>query len=218
MGMQSTINTTVFLLVTFCGMSIVPLAVAQDPTSDDERRSCERVGGIERKRCKGVSPPRVVVAMDEAPGETEASGETKDLGDLATRPQQIREDLARLQGWAIYLSNKLSDSDLTNLNTFAKTADEIEKHAKRLRSGLALPSSDPIAALKELELPMDRPHLKQMISALVMLIADAVRNPSLKGGVLDVTGSLKARSELDAIVELSGRIKTQCELLINRQH
>jgi hypothetical protein len=147
----------------------------------------------------------------------EASGETRDLGDLTTRPQQIREDLDRLQGWAIYLSNALSDSDLTSLNTFAKTAGEIESHAKRVRSGLALLSSDPIAVLKELELPIDRPHLKQLISTLVMLIGDAVRNPSLKGHVLDVTSSLIARSELDAIVELSGRIKTQCEVLINRQ-
>ena len=209
--MKSTIKIAVFSLATFCWMSIVPLAVAQDRTSDDERTSCERVGGIVRKRCEGISPSRVVVAMDEA------SGETKDLVDLTTRAEQIREDLDRLHGWAIYLSNALSDSDFTNLNTFAKTAGEIENHAKRLRSGLALPSSDPIALLKELELPIDRPQIKQMISALVMLIADAVRNPSLKGDVIDVMGAVKARSELDAIVKLSGRIKIQCEVLINRQ-
>jgi hypothetical protein len=134
------------------------------------------------------------------------------LDESESRRAQLTDDLNYLKTAAAYLARAFQSEDL-DLNAIGVKAGEIKKRAKRLRDGLALPRSEPSDILRELELPTDPPQLKMSIYALSALITDAVQDPLPMGRVLYVVESLKARSDLDAIVKLSERIRTQCELL-----
>jgi hypothetical protein len=144
----------------------------------------------------------------------DAADESTKFAGFEARHAQINSDLDYLKTAAGNLALALQSEDL-DLKAIDIAAGEIRKRAKRLGSLLALPSSEPRDAIRELELATDRPQLRHSIYALSVLIADAMRNPLPTGHVFDVIGSLKARSDLDSIVELSERIRRQCELLGN---
>jgi hypothetical protein len=128
-----------------------------------------------------------------------------------SRRAQLTSDLNYLKAAAASLAHAFQSEDL-DLKAIGVETGEIRKRAKRLRAGLALPRSEPRDIMRELGLPSDRPQLKLSIYALSALITDAVQNPLPTGRVLHVVESLKARKDLDAIVELSERIRMQCEL------
>jgi hypothetical protein len=59
----------------------------------------------------------------------------------------------------------------------------------------------------------DSGQLRAALNALSAQISDAVENPALRGRLLDITESAKARGGLEKIVLLSGRIKACSETL-----
>ncbi|HXI25498.1 MAG TPA: hypothetical protein VNG71_16655 [Pyrinomonadaceae bacterium] len=204
--MRSTTQTGLSLLAAMLiGMGTVPLAKAQVPTAAERRKACERAEGTERKWCEhGYSMPGSGLppanTADEPPWDESESGRA-----------QLTDDLNYLKAAAAYLARAFQSEEL-DLKAIGVETEEIRKRAKRLRDGLGLPPSEPTDVMRELELANDRPQLKLSIYALSALITDAVQRPLPTGRVLFVVESLKARKDLDAIVELSRRISMQCEL------
>jgi len=206
--MKSTTQTTLSLLAAMLiGMGTVPLAKAQAPTSAERRKACEGAEGSERRSCEsGDAIP------DAGPAPENTTDEAMRLDESESRRAQLTDDVNYLKAAAAYLARAFQSEDL-DLKAIGVKTGEIRKRAKRLRAALALPRSEPTDAMRELKLPTDRPQLKLSIYTLSALITDAVQNPLPTGRVLYVVESLKARRDLDAIVELSERIRMQCELL-----
>ena len=205
--MKSITQTTLSLLAAvLIGMGIVPLAKAQAPIPAQRGTACEGAEELERRWCEN----------DFIPGRGPVPENTRDhavrLDESESRRAQLTDDLNYLKAAAAYLARAFQSEDL-DLKAIGVKTGKIRKRAKRLRDGLALPRSEPGDILRELELPTDLPQLKMSIYALSALITDAVQDPLPMGRVLYIVESLKARSDLDAIVELSERIRMQCELL-----
>ena len=206
--MKSITQTTLSLVAAvLIGMGIVPLAKAQAPIPAQRGRAREGAEELERRWCENG---------DFIPGRGPVPENTRDhpvrLDESESRRAQLRDDLNYLKAAAAYLARAFQSEDL-DLKAIGVKTGEIRKRAKRLRDGLALPHSEPRDILRELELPTDPTQLKMSIYALSALITDAVQDPLPMGRVLYIVESLKARSDLDSIVELSERIRMQCELL-----
>ena len=184
-GMKSAIETTLCVVAAMLLVTtILPSAMAQDPDSQPQQRP--------------TSDNSLVITLEDA-----TSG--------VSERTQIRKDLNYLKAVADYLA-RASQSEDPDFKAIGSTAAQVRKRVERLRSLLALPSSGTSAAIRELELPADRPQFKLFIYSLSIQISDAARNPLLTGRLLDVTGSARARADLDAIIESAKRIRTQCEL------
>jgi hypothetical protein len=195
---------------TFLMMALAPCARAQSPDDDGERRNeCRRASASERRRCEN---------------EMGAPGSPSPVLDAAGRPAQlygtslplarIEEDLGYLQNVVDYLAGAASQGDALDLRLVGKTASEVRKRAGRLRESLALPHPQKGARQREESVIGDAEHLREALSELSELMADAVRNPVLRGYMLDPAMSAEAQRDLDEIVELCDRIKTGSETLV----
>ncbi len=186
--------------------AIVTCAPAQ--SADDGPPGCESAAGHEQTRCEGET-----AAHDNVAVVMEALGRPAQFGEARLPLAQIREDLGYLQAVTDYLSQAASQSGELNFKAIARSASEIRKRAVRLKGSLALPDREKSVGRVEEAAPADSGQLRAALTALSAQISDAVDNPALRGHVLDITGSVKARSELEKIVLLSGRIKTTSETL-----
>jgi hypothetical protein len=208
-AIKSATETTLYLLAAMLLVTtIVALAVAQDPDSEEQhRRICAGSDRPERKACGGWPSENSSVLNLE-----DASGESMKSGDFSSERAQISNDLNYLKSAADYLARASQSQDL-DFKSIASATAQVRKRAERLRSILPLPGSGTSSVIRELELPTDGPQLRLYIYSFSTQIADAVRNPLLKGHLLDVTGSARARADLDALIELAKWIRMQCELL-----
>jgi hypothetical protein len=182
--------------------AIAPRASAQDTDEDD--KECARAAGSERGRCGGDA---------EALGNAVQIADDWGLLERRLGVEHLGHDLSYLRDAAGELS-RAARSDELDLKAIAESASEIRRLAARLRDRLALPSPRKDAGGREERVISDSGELRAALSSLSALISDAVLNPALKGRLLDAAKSLEARSELDAIVELSGRVKAGSETLV----
>lgn len=181
-------------------------AAAQNADDDAEsRRACRSAVGSERRRCESESetPADVALASDE-------SGRS----DARLRVRQIREDLVYLRTAADYISRAASQSGGLDFKAVAKSASEVRRRAGRLKDSLSLPTPRKGEEYGEQKALTDEGELRAALSSLSSLLSDAVRSPALRGYLLDVTKAFEASSKLDAVVELSGRIKAGSETFV----
>jgi hypothetical protein len=188
---------------TFLTTAFAPRVPAQNADDDDRRRDCRNAVGRERRRCE--SEPEGLGNALIIPDDLEREAQL--------RMEQISEDLGSLQTATNYLSRAATQNGELDLKAIVKSASEVRKRAGRLRDSLALPNPQVGAEYREEKVPTDPRELRAALSSLSSLISHAVRNPALRGYVLDVTRSSKARGELEEIVELSERIKMSSEML-----
>jgi hypothetical protein len=191
------VAAAVFLLA-----AIVPFAQAQ--SADDERRECERSVGSEPEPCESRT------AASGGSAILETLGQPAQFGPGRLPLAQIREDLGYLRSVTNHLSRAAAQSADLDFKAIAESVSEIKRRAGRLRESLDLPAPEKDAEHSEKTAPADSEQLRAALSAQ---ISDAVDNPVLRSHLLDITGSVKARSELEKIVLLSGRIKTSSETL-----
>lgn len=190
----------VFVLAT----AIAPRASAQNTGDDDDDMECARAAGSERRRCEG---------------DAETLGNAVQIPDdwerLESRLclEHSRHDRSYLRDAAGELS-RAARSDALDLKAIAESASEIRMRAARLRDCLALPNPQKDAGSREEKVISDSGGMRAALSSLSALISGVVRNPDLKGRLLDAAKSLEARSELNAIVELSARVKAGSETLV----
>jgi hypothetical protein len=182
--------------------AIAPRASAQN--TDDDEKACARAAGSERRRC---------LADAEALGNAVQTSDDFERFEHRLRLEHLGHDLSYLRDAAGELSRAARGGEL-DLKAIAESASEIRRRAARLRDGLALPSPRKDAGGREERVISDTGELRAALSSLSALISDAVRDLALTGRLLDAAKSPEARSELDAIVELSGRVKAGSETLV----
>lgn len=134
--------------------------------------------------------------------------------------QQISEDFQRLQ----IVNNEMmkatfpNKSDYTpDSNHISKSTEEINKRASRLLTNLRLPETDDKEQKPANDEILHVYQLKSALLALDSLVMSFVSNPTFEhpNTVVDVAQSLKAKRDLQGIIELSRRIKLGSEKLKN---
>jgi hypothetical protein len=125
---------------------------------------------------------------------------------------QIREDFVRLQVLNNDLARAVSRGDALDLKFVSKSAAEIRKLATRLRDNLVLPEPAGVEERPESKAATPPAQLGSTLSALDELILKFVDGVASRGVyLLDAQSSAKARHDLDAIIELSARVKKASE-------
>ncbi|MDQ3685684.1 MAG: hypothetical protein M3430_08785 [Acidobacteriota bacterium] len=167
------------------------------PESDSERRARDR-----RER-------EFNLRMAEREGRRPIERRETRL-DLA----QIKEDFMRIQIINDALVKTSARADALDLKFVSKSAAEIRKRAERLKYNLALPETEKDVKPPKAEVGAEVGLLKSSLSALDKLINGFVTNPAFASAdVVDAQSAVKARRDLEAIIELSGGIKKSGEKL-----
>jgi hypothetical protein len=127
---------------------------------------------------------------------------------------QIKEDFQRIQVVNYELTRAVAHGETLDFNFVAKSASDIKKRAERLKENLMLPEPGQTRRRLRVEDVQGPEQLKSALSSLGKLIAGFVHNPVLKdANVIDAELSVKARRDLDEIIELSGHVKRGSERL-----
>jgi hypothetical protein len=127
---------------------------------------------------------------------------------------QLREDFLRIQVLNNDLARAASRGDALDPKFVSKSAAEIRKLAARLRDNLALPEPAVEGGRDEAKAAPPPAQLGTALSALDGLILKFVDDVASKGVyLLDAQSSARARHELEAIIELSARVKKASETL-----
>ena len=124
---------------------------------------------------------------------------------------QIVEDYERIQLVNSDLARATSDPADLDLKLAADSASEIRKRAERLLNNLALP--EPPADVERVRMPAEgEEQLRPSLGMLRRLVERFVRSPLFREvNVIDAQVSTRARRDLEGIIELSGRLKKDCE-------
>jgi hypothetical protein len=129
---------------------------------------------------------------------------------------QIKEDFMRIQ----VLNNDLtqmvarSNREPLDLKLVSKSAADIRKRAARLRDNLILPDFEKVFEIPKVEAPTEAERLRSSLTVLRRLILGFVNNPHFKHSrLVDVQAAIKARRDLDDIIEVSGWVKQSSEKL-----
>lgn len=135
-----------------------------------------------------------------------------------TRPSlglaEFKTDFISLQLVNNKLVKAVSTQDAIDLSFVAKSAGEIRKIARRLRTNLVLPKSGEAVQPASAEVGLELEQLRPTLSSLDGLILEFVSNPVFESSkVLDTQLSVKARRDLDRIIELSSALKKSSETL-----
>ena len=125
---------------------------------------------------------------------------------------QINEDFMRIQIVNNALAKSLAAGGELDFKAVAESASEIKKRAGRLRENLLLP--EPAEDRPKASSGIDAWQLKDALAELDRLVFSFVHNPGFRSvRVIDAEWSAKARSDLERIIELSGRLKKSSERL-----
>jgi hypothetical protein len=124
---------------------------------------------------------------------------------------QITEDYERIQFVNQELAKATSDPHALDLRLAAESVSELRRRAERLLHNLALP--DVPADVERVRMPAEgEEHLRPSLGMLRRLVERFVRSPLFREvNVVDAQISTRARRDLEAIIELSGRLKKDCE-------
>jgi hypothetical protein len=125
---------------------------------------------------------------------------------------QISEDFLRIQVVNNALAKTLATGGELDLKQVAQSASEIRKRAGRLKENLLLP--EPAEGRPRSSTGVEPGQLKAALAELDRLVVSFVHNPGFRSvKVVDAEWSARARSDLEGIIELSGRVKKSSEQL-----
>jgi hypothetical protein len=125
---------------------------------------------------------------------------------------QISEDFERIQVVNHTLALTVASGDALDFKQVAQAVSEIKRRAGRLKENLILPGS--VEARPKSSDVIEPGQLKESLAALDRLVIGFVRNPGFRSvKVIDTQWAVKARGDLEEIIELSGRLKKSCEQL-----
>jgi hypothetical protein len=117
---------------------------------------------------------------------------------------QIREDFRRLQVLNNDVMRAVSSGGEPNYKSISDSAKEIRRRAARLKLNLVFPEAESKEGSPRLTQSPDASDLKPSVEALDTLIFSFVTNPVFKEtGVINARLGVKARRDLEAIIELS---------------
>jgi predicted flap endonuclease-1-like 5' DNA nuclease len=123
---------------------------------------------------------------------------------------QINEDFTRIQVVNNALAQTLAAGGELDFKLVAQAASEIKRRAGRLKDNLLLP--EPAEGRAKASSEIEPGQLKAALAELDRLVISFVHNPGFQSvKVVDAQWSAKARSDLEEIIELSGRLKRSSE-------
>lgn len=124
---------------------------------------------------------------------------------------QIKEDYERIQVVNRDLSKAAEGAGELDLKLAAESAAEIRKRAERLLNNLALPELP--ADMERVRMPAEgEEQLRPSLVMLRKLVERFVRSPLFREvNVIEAQVSTRTRRDLEGIIELSGRLRKDCE-------
>ena len=126
--------------------------------------------------------------------------------------EEMQKDFTRLQIVNKSLLRVALSNGPLDPRFVLKSVSEIKERAERLNKNLALPEPDKTAGHPKLILPAGPDHLKRSLMRLGTLIFSFVDNPFFKEiSVVDTQQTIRARRDLEDIIELSAEIKKNSE-------
>jgi hypothetical protein len=129
------------------------------------------------------------------------------------RTNQVAEDFQRLRDLHDDIMRAASAKETVDYKRLAQTAGEVKSRSSRLMTNLALPRASKDKSEKTHDYTV-KDDVKEEISLLGEMIAWFVSNRIFQKDVAyDQTDAIKARRDLEDIVELSGRIKKSADKL-----
>ena len=141
--------------------------------------------------------------------------------DAKTILAEINEDIERLRAINDEFKRANSSSESLNYKSIAENSVEIKKRGNRLRANLAgLPNPGKDEKHPKQNIPSDEPQIRSLLSTVNTVMTSFLTNPVFSDmGALDNQLALKARIDLDYLIELSDVVKKGSEKLrkISRQ-
>lgn len=185
--------------------ALVILAPLTAATARGQQSGIER---IIRERQRVMATRRVEEGLRRS-GERVRREEEEERLALA----QIREDYVRIQLVSNELAEAVSKPGEPDLKLVVRSTSEIGKRAERLLSNLALPEMP--ADMERVKVPEEgRAQLQPSLLMLRRLVDRFVRSPLFREvNVIDAQVSTRTRRDLEGIIELSDRLKKECEKL-----
>jgi len=130
-------------------------------------------------------------------------------GSLGAR--QRYWDLKRMRALNLELKQAVSPSGALDLKFIAKSAEEINQRAKRLKSNLSLPKPQ---RRNRNEVQANLDELRASLPMLKSVITDLVDNPDLENRrAVDAKLRIKAAGDLRELIELSDWVKKSSKKL-----
>lgn len=131
--------------------------------------------------------------------------------------EQISEDFQRIQlvnNEMMHATFPTKSAYIPDSNHISKSTDEIHKRATRLLTNLRLPGTEDKEQKPANEEIANADQLKSALLELDSLVMSFIGNPTFEHPtVVDVVQSVKAKRDLQGIIELSRRIKQNSEKL-----
>lgn len=128
---------------------------------------------------------------------------------------QIKEDREFLEFLSESLANAGAHANQLDLQAVSQWAGEVRKRVRRLKDNLALPDAQGASTSMSTEapIPSNRSELARAVRVLATLTSETLRNPVLRGHMLDQALSAKAVRDLEQIENLASLIQNRCRVL-----
>lgn len=192
--------------------AVSPLTMGQTPQQIEEAKAAEQLNraGMNERR---------IASWELRMAEVRRPPEQRRDSSLAYT--QIRDDYKQIQIVNNDLARTVDASTTLDLKYIEKSVSEIKKRALRLKENLMLPEAQKPA--EQQQPPRPRPEIgedaRRMRSSLVVLdnLIMAFVNSSIfdQTKAVNLPAGIKARRDLEEIIELSEQIKKSSERLKN---
>jgi uncharacterized protein YdcH (DUF465 family) len=144
-------------------------------------------------------------------------GAPKDRRAVEALMAQTEEDFNRILALHNEIARAIHSDNSLNYQFVSEATAEIKKRASRVQSSLALGlPAEEIQNLEKAGAPKELP-IKDELIKLCNQIRSFVTNPSIENpNTINVDQMMKARRDLEGVIQLSGRIKKDADKLGHR--
>jgi len=134
--------------------------------------------------------------------------------DSKTVMAEINEDFERLRA----ISEGFRQANPPDYKTVSLNSAEVKKRATRLRTNLSgLPKPEKEEKRQKAEVPLDDAQMKALLSSFGELMNNFLNNPVFSDmGTLDTQLALKARRDLDGLIEMCEAVRKGADKLSKR--
>ena len=142
----------------------------------------------------------------------------KDRRQVEALMAQTEEDFNRILTLHNEIARALTSNNALNYGFVSDATSEINKRASRVQSSLNLGlSEEDVASAGKLEQSEDT-EMKDDLIKLCKQIRSFVTNPVIENpNTINAEQALQARRDLDSVIQISGRIKKDAEMLKNQK-
>lgn len=138
----------------------------------------------------------------------------KDKRQVEALMAQAEEDFNRILTLHNEIARALASKNALDYRFVSEAMSEIKKRASRVQSSLYLGLSTEDAAGAEKQKTFEEGEIKEALITLCKQIRSFVTNPVIENpNTIDVNESVRARRDLDSVIQLSGEIKKDADKL-----